>query len=224
MSTASPRRRWTLVVVTAVTSFLLGAATTWTVAAAKQQMEDVYVERICSVGEEPVWHTENVSGSDCTRNGRVLPGYARYPAGRVPTWSVAPEDYDNLDSDYQDAYDVHPNRPDYPYLDDLLATYPERGCAGVPLQTVRRVSVGPGTLHATVNPAGDLCLRLTAPGSAETRVEARQHGVRWVQEGAGTSEPLRVGTRGLVRVTASVSPGGDQPAEVFSGRVRVGVR
>lgn len=220
MSTAGHRHR-AIVVVAAGTSFLLGAATAWSVAAVQRQLEDVYVERLCPVDEEPVWHTENVSGTDCTRNGKVPVGYARYPAGRVATWSVPPDDYGNLTERLQEAYDVHPNRPRYPYLDDLLASYPERGCEAVPLRTVREIPVGPGVLRAALNPADDLCLSMAAPAGTDFRVEARQHGVRWVREGGANAEPLRVGTRGAVRVTGSVVREGNNAAEVFDGLIRI---
>lgn len=46
---------------------------------------DVYVERPCAEGEDPVYALDNPTGMHCLPQGRPEPpGWARYPPGRVP--------------------------------------------------------------------------------------------------------------------------------------------
>lgn len=210
-----------LVVAAAIVVSLVGSVT-WVVYAWNAD----HSERLCARGEVPVWHTENVSGTDCAApQGPVPAGYAFYPPGRAPVWSVPPDDYEHLTDDLRDAYDVHPNSPEYPYLRELYAAYPRTECPSSGAETldvvgVEPVGAGGPMVHievwASLNRAGDLCLDIMRghadPGAdmVSFELEARQTGVVWTQDGPDISDvaPLRVGTRGCVRFTAEVTMAG----------------
>jgi hypothetical protein len=166
-------------------------------------------EAVCSRGEYPVWATENATGSACVRDGREPgPGYARYPAGKVPEVEG-------------DRYDVQPNDPRYPWKAALFEQYPRRDCA----HAVRRLGSEELTaagdpraarafLQVRLDPAGDLCLRIVTPRlrrgvivRSSVLTAAEQDVTRWkltTTGSAGLGDWLRVGARGCLPVHAEV--------------------